>query len=143
MISCIYELFYPHPAKPTFYLFLTHFTVFGVSGLLGGLLLLKPSLQFWSCTPCSSLLPLPTTPSEAMHTNCLQISYPARTRKSCQARWFRVANQESLSAPKSRDSLRLRQRFLPLPEKSRLFEAPRCLISSAKKIASEPRFFLR
>ena len=26
---------------------------------------------------------------------------------------------------------------------ARLFEAPRCAISSAKKIASEPRFFLR
>ena len=35
----------------------------------------------------------------------------------------------NLSAPKSRDSLRLRRR-----------QAPRCAISSAKKIASEPRF---
>ena len=48
-----------------------------------------------------------------------------------------------LSAPKSRDSLRLRRRFLPLPQKSRFFEAPRCAISSAKKIASESRFLLR
>ena len=50
---------------------------------------------------------------------------------------------EQLSAPKSRGSLRLRRRVLPLPEKSRLFEAPRCAIFSAKKIASEPRFSLR
>ena len=50
-----------------------------------------------------------------------------------------------LSAPKSRHSLRLRRRFLPLHQKTRfkLFEARRCTISSAKKIASEPRFLLR
>ena len=49
-----------------------------------------------------------------------------------------------LSAPKSRDSLRLQRRFVPLPQKiARLFGAPRCVISSAKKIASEPRFLLR
>ena len=30
-----------------------------------------------------------------------------------------------------------------LPQESRAFEAPRCAISSAKKIASEPRFLLR
>ena len=39
--------------------------------------------------------------------------------------------------------MRLRRRFLPLPQKSRFFEAPRCAISSVKKIASEPRFLLR
>ena len=39
MISCIFDLFYPHPPKPTFDLFLTYFNVFGVSGPLGGLLL--------------------------------------------------------------------------------------------------------
>ena len=51
---------------------------------------------------------------------------------------------QNLSAPKSRDSLRLRRRFSPLPQKSlRFLEAPRCAISSAKKIASEPRFLLR
>ena len=33
-----FDLFYPHPPKPTFDLFLTYFNVFGVSGLLGGLL---------------------------------------------------------------------------------------------------------
>ena len=50
----------------------------------------------------------------------------------------------AVSAPKSRDSLRLRRRFLPLPKKiARSFEAPRCAIPSAKKIASEPRFLLR
>ena len=32
MISCIFDLFYPHPPKPTFDLFLTYFNVFGVSG---------------------------------------------------------------------------------------------------------------
>ena len=37
----IFDLFYPHPAKPTFDLFLTYFNVFGISGLLGGLLLLN------------------------------------------------------------------------------------------------------
>ena len=51
--------------------------------------------------------------------------------------------RKELSAPKSRDSLRLRRRFLPLPRKSRFFEAPRCEISSAKKNASEPHFLLR
>ena len=46
-----------------------------------------------------------------------------------------------LSAPKSRDSLRLWRRFLTAHQKTaRFFEAPRCAISSAKKIASEPRF---
>ena len=35
----IFDLFYPHPPKPTFDLFLTYFNVFGVSGPLGGLLL--------------------------------------------------------------------------------------------------------
>ena len=41
-----------------------------------------------------------------------------------------------LSAPKSRDSLRLRRRFLPAPQKiARFLRAPRCAISSAKKIA--------
>ena len=45
----IFDLFYPHAAKPTFDLFLTYFNVFGVSGLLGGLLLLKPRR-------CSALL---------------------------------------------------------------------------------------
>ena len=55
-----------------------------------------------------------------------------------------VLCMRSLSAPKSRDSLRLRRRFLPLPQESRDFcEAPRCAISSAKKIASEPRSLLR
>ena len=39
MISCIFDLLYPHPPKPTFDLFLTYFNVFGVSGPLGGLLL--------------------------------------------------------------------------------------------------------
>ena len=48
-----------------------------------------------------------------------------------------------LSAPKSRDSLRLRRRFLPLPQKSRDFLRPQDAISSAKKIASEQRFLLR
>ena len=46
MISCIFDLFYPHPPKPTFDLLLTYFNVFGVSGLLGGLLLLKCSAVF-------------------------------------------------------------------------------------------------
>ena len=41
MISCIFGLFHPHPPKPTFDLFLTYFNVFGVSGPLGGLLLLN------------------------------------------------------------------------------------------------------
>ena len=51
---------------------------------------------------------------------------------------------KELSAPKSRDSLRLRRRFLPPPPKiARSFGTPRCAISSAKKIASEPRFLLR
>ena len=46
--------------------------------------------------------------------------------------------------PKSRDSLRPRRRFLPLPQNiARFFGAPRCAQSSAKKIASEPRFLLR
>ena len=36
-----FDLFYPHPPKPTLDLFWTYFKVFGVSGLLGGLLLLK------------------------------------------------------------------------------------------------------
>ena len=50
----------------------------------------------------------------------------------------------ALSAPKSRDSLRLRRRFSPLPRRiARLFKAPRCAISFAKKIASERRFSLR
>ena len=49
-----------------------------------------------------------------------------------------------LSAPKSRDSLRLRRRFVPLPCRiARFFKAPTCAISSAKKIASERRFSLR
>ena len=62
----------------------------------------------------------------------------ANTRNICPKRW------PGLSAPKSRDSLRLRRRFLPLPKESRdFFEAPRRAISSAKKIASEPRFLLR
>ena len=48
------------------------------------------------------------------------------------------------NAPKSRDSLRLRRRFWPLPKEiTRSLEAPRCAISSAKKIANEPRFLLR
>ena len=42
----IFDLFYPHAAKPTFDLFWTYFNVFGVSGLLGGLLLLHLN------TPC-------------------------------------------------------------------------------------------
>ena len=41
MFSCIFDLFYPHPSKPTFDLCLTHFNVFGVSGPLGRLWLLK------------------------------------------------------------------------------------------------------
>ena len=41
MISCIFDLFYRHPPKPTFDLFLTYFNVFRVSGLLGRLLLLN------------------------------------------------------------------------------------------------------
>ena len=50
---------------------------------------------------------------------------------------------ENLSAPKSCDSLRLQRRFLPLPKKNpRSFGVPSA-ISSAKKIASEPRFLLR
>ena len=36
-----FDLFYPHPSKPTFDLFLTYFNVFGASGPLGRLLLLK------------------------------------------------------------------------------------------------------
>ena len=49
-----------------------------------------------------------------------------------------------LSAPKSRDPLRLRRRFSPLPRRvARFLKAPRCAISSAKKIASERRFSLR
>ena len=53
-------------------------------------------------------------------------------------------NRYKLSAPKSRDSLRLRRRFLPLPPQNRaIFKAPTCAISSAKKIASERRFSLR
>ena len=56
----------------------------------------------------------------------------------------KVGSIPALSAPKSRDSLRLRRRCLPLPKESRdFFGAPRCAISSAKKIASEPRFPLR
>ena len=39
--SLVFDLFYPHRPKPHFDLFLTNFNVFGVSGLLGGLLLLK------------------------------------------------------------------------------------------------------
>ena len=39
MIYCMFDLFYPHPPKPTFDLFLTYFNVLGVSGPLGGLLL--------------------------------------------------------------------------------------------------------
>ena len=47
-------------------------------------------------------------------------------------------------AKKSRDCLRLRRRFLPLPPQNRaIFKAPRCAISSAKKIASDRRFSLR
>ena len=51
MMSCIFDLFYPHPPKPTLDPYLTNFNVFGVSGLLGGLLLLKP------CVWCSKLEP--------------------------------------------------------------------------------------
>ena len=57
--------------------------------------------------------------------------------------FFIFFSVRGLSAPKSRDSLRLRRRFLPLPKESRFFEAPRCTISSARKIACEPRFLLR
>ena len=39
----IFDLFCPHPPKPIFDLFLTYFNVFGVSGPLGGLLLLNLS----------------------------------------------------------------------------------------------------
>ena len=50
-----------------------------------------------------------------------------------------------LSAPKSRDPLRLRQRFSPLPRRIARFLRPQenRAISSAKKIASERRFSLR
>ena len=55
-----------------------------------------------------------------------------------------MAKVGKLSAPKLRDSLRLRRRFLPLPRRiARVFKAPRCAISSAKKIAIERRFSLR
>ena len=55
-----------------------------------------------------------------------------------------IGTVRGLSAPKSRDSLRLRRRFLPLPPQNRaIFKAPRCAISSAKKVASERRFSLR
>ena len=37
MISYIFDLFYPHPPKPTFDLFLTDFHVFKVMGPLGRL----------------------------------------------------------------------------------------------------------
>ena len=55
------------------------------------------------------------------------------------------AGGQSLSAPKSRDSLRLRRRFLTPPLQNRaIFKAPSSLaISFAKKIASERRFSLR
>ena len=39
--SPIFDLFYPHPPKPTFDLFLTYLNVFGASGPLGRLLLLN------------------------------------------------------------------------------------------------------
>ena len=47
MISCIFDLFYPHPPKPTLDLLLTYFNIFGVSGPLGGLSLLKAKYCFW------------------------------------------------------------------------------------------------
>ena len=46
---------------------------------------------------------------------------PARVQDNPKGR---AANGVLLSAPKSRDSLRLRRRFLPLPEKSRDFLRP-------------------
>ena len=51
MISCIFDLVYPRPPKPTFDLFLTYFNVLGVSGPLGGLLLLKPRGEHWPQEP--------------------------------------------------------------------------------------------
>ena len=61
-----------------------------------------------------------------------------------QGAFFIRAAFSALSAPKSRDPLRLRRRFSPLPRRiARLFKAPRCAISSAKKIASKRRFSLR
>ena len=81
---------------------------------------------------CDSIAAIPPFPQPAQH------SPPP---KRCAFGTFTY----TLSAPKSRDALRLRRRFLPLPKTSHdFFEAPKHrAISSAKKIASEPRFLLR
>ena len=50
---------------------------------------------------------------------------------------------ERLTTPKSRDSLQLRQRFLPLPCKSARSLRLQDAISLRSKITSEPRFRLR
>ena len=57
----IFDLFYPHPPKPTFDLFLTYFNVFGVSGPLGGLCFLTigsplATPDLWRGPPETALL---------------------------------------------------------------------------------------
>ena len=55
----------------------------------------------------------------------------------------RCSDSGVLSAPKSRDSLRLRRRFYRSTKNRAIFRGPKMRDSSAKKIASESRFLLR
>ena len=70
----------------------------------------------------------------------LHLKNPRIPRKSAATRVARHV----LSAPKiARFSAAAAAIFTAPPKIARFFEAPRCAISSAKKIASEPRFLLR
>ena len=90
------------------------------------------------------------------YAKLVRVAVPTGPRKFARKMCWGIKNVErlckisagvhlQLSAPKSRDSLRLRWRFLPLPPKKKraIFLGPQDVISSAKKIASEPRFLLR
>ena len=63
------------------------------------------------------------------HACCMPLiggisSYPECTKINCGPRGETRLSGLELSAPKSRDSLRLRRRFFPLPRKSRDFLRP-------------------
>ena len=82
MISCIFDLFNPPPPpKLTFDLFLTFFNVFGISGLLGGLLLLNTGVNFGElsalqCCTGNFYAPIPLEmkflhPFNSVQTRCI------------------------------------------------------------------------